>query len=323
MEYNLPKISVIIPTRNRPQLLERCLEALAQTDYPADKKEVIVVSDNDPESSGPAARRNQGIKQAQGEILAFTDDDCRVGTNWLKNVAAAFDSPQIGAIGGPDYSTENDQLLTRCIDYSFNSLLGTGGIRKGQGVRLAKYYPRSFNMAVSRPALDKAGGYFREGLFPGEDIELSYRIKQAGFKLAYLADNGVYHKRRTTNREFWRQIYQRGRSRIILGRIHPGLLEITHLLPLVALLGGILLLLLSFPLFIVLLLAYALLLSFTALRAAAKIRDLRCLYLIPGLIIIQHLGYAWGLLSGILNRSAFSSTQKPTGINHRGRKMVL
>lgn len=76
------KISVVIPTHKRPQLLQRCLKALRNQTLDKSLYEVIVI--NDQNSKGPAWARNEGWKIARGEIIAFTDDDCIPDKNWLQ-----------------------------------------------------------------------------------------------------------------------------------------------------------------------------------------------------------------------------------------------
>jgi len=108
-------ISVVIPTYRRPQLLRRCLDALDKQRFPKDSFEVIIVSDGKdtetanliqesgrfyrdlqiryfelPEKKGPAAARNFGWKHAEGELIAFTDDDCIPSPQWLEQYWAAF-----------------------------------------------------------------------------------------------------------------------------------------------------------------------------------------------------------------------------------------
>src|SRR5688572_3416997 len=94
------KISVVIPTYQRPELLHKCLQALSAQDFDAYSFEVIVVSDGEdartrkkvlnwqdqfkttlryhalPSRKGPAAARNFGWRKAKGTLIAFTDDDC-------------------------------------------------------------------------------------------------------------------------------------------------------------------------------------------------------------------------------------------------------
>ncbi|MCP5099867.1 MAG: glycosyltransferase family 2 protein, partial [Chloroflexi bacterium] len=116
-----PLFSIIIPTYNRPQQLERCLNAIAQLDYPTDQFEVIVVDDGGKRpltpiveritqpiqirlitqaNQGPATARNRGAAEANGRYLAFTDDDCMLDVNWLTALATQFEQTPSALIGG-------------------------------------------------------------------------------------------------------------------------------------------------------------------------------------------------------------------------------
>lgn len=141
-----PFFSIIIPTYNRPERLASCLEAIALLDYPRDRFEVIVVDDGSKtaldevvaplknkidikllrqKNAGPAATRNKGAEVAQGEFLAFTDDDCQPTPNWLDCFAAGFkDAPKamigsktINALDNNPFSTASQKL----IDYLYET----------------------------------------------------------------------------------------------------------------------------------------------------------------------------------------------------------
>ncbi len=113
------------------------------------------------------------------------------------------------------------------------SFLTTGGIRGGR-VSLEKFTPRTFNMGFSRKVYEKVGG-FRE-MF-SEDIDMSTRIRLAGFTIGLYPDLPVYHKRRVDFRKFFRQVYVFGMSRITLKLLYPDSMKLVHWLPAVFVLG--------------------------------------------------------------------------------------
>lgn len=105
MIYENPLFSIIIPTYGRPEQLARCLDAITRLEYPRSAFEVIVVDDGSEmspedtvrhfelsievklfiqEHAGPAAARNKGAREAKGQFLAFTDDDCKPSPEWLQ-----------------------------------------------------------------------------------------------------------------------------------------------------------------------------------------------------------------------------------------------
>jgi cellulose synthase/poly-beta-1,6-N-acetylglucosamine synthase-like glycosyltransferase len=108
------------------------------------------------------------------------------------------------------------------------SMLTTGGIRGG-AERMEKFHPRSFNMGFSREVFEKTGGFAKMRF--GEDIDMSIRIMEHGFKTALIRDAYVYHKRRATFRQFYKQVHNSGIARINLYKRHPKTLKLVHFLP--------------------------------------------------------------------------------------------
>lgn len=121
------------------------------------------------------------------------------------------------------------------------SFLTTGGIRGGK-ISLEKFTPRTFNMGFSRAVYNLVGG-FRE-MF-SEDIDMSTRIRLAGFSIGLYPDMPVYHKRRLDFRKFIRQVYVFGMSRITLKLLYPDTLKAVHWLPAIFVLGVVAMLLLA------------------------------------------------------------------------------
>ena len=256
----LPKmVSVIIPTCDRKDSLKAALDSIARLDYPRNRYEVVVVDDGSvdgtealvrelqgqvpmvlryyrQEKKGLSAAKNIGIRESRGEILAFTDDDCLLEREWLARLVQAFDSPEVGVVGGPDKIPGVSTAFAKCIDYSVTSFIGTGGVREGGVMRLAKYYPRGCNTALLKSLAEEAGG-FDERFRVGEDIELVYRIRRAGYSIRYATEAFVWHKRRGSFRAFVRQIFSRGCWRAELGRRHRELLEVSYVLPSLMIVG--------------------------------------------------------------------------------------
>jgi len=256
------KYSIIIPVFNRPLELEELLASLSQQTF--QEFEVIVVEDGSEitssevvkdftgeltlqyltkENTGPGLSRNYGIEYAKTDYFIFLDSDTILPKNYLEGIEKSRSSNDADAFGGPDKAHDSFSLVQKAINYSMTSFLLTGGIR-GRGRSLDRFYPRSFNMGFSREVFNATGGF--SNMRFGEDIDLSIRIFENGFKTALFENAFVYHKRRTNFLKFFKQVYKSGVARINLQKRHPGSLKVVHALPLTATSGLIFLIVLSF-----------------------------------------------------------------------------
>jgi GT2 family glycosyltransferase len=147
----------------------------------------------------------------------------------------------VDCFGGPDAAEFSFSAVQKAISYSMTSFYTTGGIR-GATKNSEKFSPRSFNMGLSKEVFLKTGGFKN---MIAEDIDLSIRIKEAGFTTALLKNAFVYHKRRVSFRKFFRQVNTFGKGRVALNKLHKGSLKFVHLLPAAFVSGNIFLILLS------------------------------------------------------------------------------
>jgi glycosyltransferase involved in cell wall biosynthesis len=257
---NDPRYSIVIPVYNRPQELSELLSSLTlQTNKDF---EVIVVEDGSTvrsdlivdqfrdllriqyffkPNSGPGPSRNFGFVHARGHYFVVFDSDCIIPPRYLEVVEKSIHEHGWDAWGGPDKAHENFTVIQRAMGYTMTSVLTTGGIRGGKK-RLGWFQPRSYNMGLSRAVHAQTGG-FKFSHF-AEDIELSIRMKKAGFKVGLIADAFVYHKRRTNFKQFFRQVFNFGKGRVLIGRVHPEEIKLTHWFPALFSLGTVGLLLL-------------------------------------------------------------------------------
>ncbi|NJN40945.1 MAG: glycosyltransferase [Flammeovirgaceae bacterium] len=247
------RYSVVVPVYNRPDEVAELLDSLTKQTYA--NFEVILVEDGSTErcdkvyekfadllsiqyyfkpNSGPGPSRNYGFTKARGEYVVVFDSDCLIPTHYFEAVENFISKAPVDAWGGPDRGHENFTPLQQAMGYTMSSFLTTGGIRGGKK-RTGRFQPRSFNMGMSRKVVEQTGGFNFNRL--AEDIELSVRIKKAGFDVHLIPDAFVYHKRRSTWKQFFWQVYSFGRGRIHVGQVHPGEIKITHWLPLLFILG--------------------------------------------------------------------------------------
>jgi cellulose synthase/poly-beta-1,6-N-acetylglucosamine synthase-like glycosyltransferase len=148
---------------------------------------------------------------------------------------------KLDAWGGPDRASEDFTPVQQAMGYTMSSVLTTGGIR-GSKKGIGWFQPRSFNMGISREVFEKTGGFNFTHL--AEDIELSIRIKKAGFKVELIADAFVYHKRRADLMSFYHQVYNFGRGRVMVGRVFPEEVKLTHWFPTLFVVGAFVMVLL-------------------------------------------------------------------------------
>ena len=245
--------SIVIPVFNRPQELDELLKSLTAQNYK--NFEVLIIEDGSTEkcnlivdqhrsnlnlqyffkeNSGQGFSRNFGFERAKGDYLIVFDSDCLIPPNYLSIVDNFLQTTQLDAFGGPDKAHDNFTLLQKAISYSMTSFFTTGGIR-GKKKGLGTFHPRSFNMGISKAIFEKTGGYVITR--KGEDIEFSIRIIKAGFTVGLIPDAYVYHKRRTTLRQFYKQLHFFGQARINISRFYPKELKLVHAFPAFFLLG--------------------------------------------------------------------------------------
>lgn len=303
--------SVIIPVYNRIDEVDELLRSLlAQSER---NFEVIIVEDGSTQpcgavieearrkgldvryffkdNEGRSIARNYGMERARGDYFVFFDSDCVIPPDYFRKLAQELSDKPLDCFGGPDAAHSSFTDTQKAINYSMTSLLTTGGIRGGK-ISLEKFVPRTFNMGFSRQVYESVGG-FRE-MF-SEDIDMSTRIRRAGFSIGLL-QNPVWHKRRIDFAKFFRQVYVFGMSRITLQLLYPGSLKIVHMLPAAFVVGSVALIVLGIlvsPWFFAALAAY-----FLAVFAGAVIatRNLKIAVMAMPAAAIQLSGYGTGFL---------------------------
>lgn len=259
---NAPRYSIIIPVYNRPDEVSELLTSLTKQTYK--DFEIIIVEDGSTvrcdkivdqyrdvlriqyffkPNSGPGPSRNFGFANARGEYLVAFDSDCIIPAGYFDVVEKSIHANAWDAWGGPDKAHEDFTTIQRAMGYTMASVLTTGGIRGGTK-RIGWFQPRSYNMGLSRKVFDATEG-FKFSHF-AEDIELSIRMKKNGFKVGLIPDAYVYHKRRTNFTQFYRQVFNFGKGRVLIGSLHPEEVKLTHWFPALFLLGSIGLVLLPF-----------------------------------------------------------------------------
>lgn len=224
-------VTVVVPVRDRPEQLDRCLAALGAC------ARVLVVDDAScrpgpiarvaaqhradlvvrPVNGGPAAARNAGLALATTPLVCFVDSDCQVPDGWLAELLPALDAPDAAAVGprvvGAGGPGRRRRFETACGPLD----LGRSPGPVGRGTRVG-YLPAAV-LLCRREAL---GQGFESSLRVGEDVDLVWRLAEAGWSVRYEPRVEVRHETRADRRSWLRQRAGYGRSAALLDARHPG-----------------------------------------------------------------------------------------------------
>lgn len=248
------EFSVVIPVYNRPDELQELLASLTRqtfTDF-----DVLVIEDGSTqpsdvvvagftkvlnlrylvkENTGQGFSRNYGFDRATGDYFVVFDSDAVVPSGYFERVAAHLRTDPLDAYGGPDAAGPDFTSIQKAISYAMTSPFTTGGIRGRKQNAGGTFLPRSFNMGLSRKTYLETGGFAKTNL--GEDMELSTRLIQLGYRVGLIPEAVVYHKRRGTFGAFFRQIINFGRTRVLLQRQYGIPIKLVHTFPVAFTLG--------------------------------------------------------------------------------------
>jgi GT2 family glycosyltransferase len=226
-----PLVSVVVAVYNGEQYLDECLTALTQLNYP--NQEIIVVDDGSTDSTptiamkypvtlirnernlGLSASRNVGIKAANGDIIAYTDADCRVDPDWLFYIVTSFSDNKVAAVGGPNLTPPEDEFLAHC---SYKALGGPKAVLIDD--REAEHIP-GCNMTFKKDVFTSVEGFDPTYTQAGDDVDLCWRIRDNGDKILYSPGAVVWHHRRSSVKAYYKQQFGYGVAETLLGKKHP------------------------------------------------------------------------------------------------------
>ncbi len=225
------KVSVVVATYNGQRTLKACLESLTRLNYP--DYEVILVDDGSTDSTpeiaklyssvryirqtnqGLSVARNAGIAAATGEIVAFTDDDCRADEDWLYYLASDLLRSDFMAIGGHNFLPPEDSCIAAAV------ALSPGGPAHVMLTDLEAEHIPGCNMAFYKWTLEEIGGFdpmFRKA---GDDVDVCWRLQERGHKIGFSPAGFVWHYRRSTIKAYLKQQSGYGEAEALLAQKHP------------------------------------------------------------------------------------------------------
>ena len=334
MSDKSPIISIITPTYNRADELKHLYRSIREQSIDLGILEFIISDDGSTDSTksmvekwveiseisikfitqknqGPGAARNHGMTVAEGDLFLFIDSDCEAHPDWIKTIYDEYQQNKFDAFGGPDGAKDDFSVLQKSIDFSMTSFFTTGGMRGHSEDMLAKFFPRTHNMGIKRSIYNQIGGF--GGLRHGQDIEFSNRIRKSGARIKFLINAIVFHRRRTSINQFFKQVFNWGVARVNLGKIDIAMLEIVHFIPSIAtgtaLLSFVVCKVLKFSLSKYLLVMMTPL-TILSLYGSITKKDIR---IFPYLIIVipaQIIGYGTGFFQAYIRRFIFNQEEQ-------------
>jgi glycosyltransferase involved in cell wall biosynthesis len=253
-DVHWPGVTVVVAAYNAAATLRACLDSLRALDYPV--VEILVVDDGSTDETaaiahaggarvlvsprgGPAAARNIGVEQATHDIVAFTDADCVVPGHWLRALVDGLRTSRAAGAGGPQRNvfTSHAGESARDLDLFFSLASVIADYTRADDEPHEVEHNASCNVAYVRHTLVEVGG-FTPGLYPGEDVDLDYRLRRLGYRCFYVPEAWVEHHRPGTREWFAGMMRRYGQAQRTLvdryGRFRP-----LHYLPLGTLVFGL------------------------------------------------------------------------------------
>jgi glycosyltransferase involved in cell wall biosynthesis len=230
-----PTVSVIVPTYNAAATIDECVRSLFELRYPSPKLEVVVVDNGSRDGTaaavsrygqrillllerkrGAAAARNAGLARARGEVVAFTDADSTVHPEWLRHIVTPLQDPGVGIAGGSILAGPGANEIERFGERIHDHRRAIEEQRPPYAV--------TGNWASRRDLLCDLGG-FDERFRRGQDVDLSFRTIQAGYRLAFVAEALVYHRNESTLAGLFREGFVHGFHGVHARRRHKAFLR--------------------------------------------------------------------------------------------------
>lgn len=222
-------VSVIIPTYNNKNYLEKTVKSLCDQSYPKDHYEIIVVDDGSTDGTrqwieagqkwypcsvryfyqknkGPAAARNLGVRNALGNIIAFTDADCITSYTWIEEIVKGYECERVVGIGGTIKAMPTSSKISQYCAYI---KLNERPLMDKTGV----VFLITGNASFRKTSLDLVGGFDERYNFPGgEEPDLCYRLKKKGYFFKYNRNAVVYNHHKETLRKLLRAYFNYGKG---------------------------------------------------------------------------------------------------------------
>ncbi|MCK4736316.1 MAG: glycosyltransferase [Methanophagales archaeon] len=243
-------VSIIVPVYNSAHTIEECIKSLLNLEYPKDKYEIIIVDNNSTDTTveivkkypvkvlhegkqSSYAARNLGIKNAKGEIVAFTDADCIVDEEWLKQLVKNFRDETTAGVGGEILAYHPKSIVERYSDKS--GILSQKGCFEMEFVGLKLPFIATANAAYKKEILNEIG-FFDDSFTSGGDVDLAWRITLKGYRIVYEPKAIVYHLHRRTLYGLFKQFFRYGEGHPKLFKKHKAIFRKKYVIDILGLL---------------------------------------------------------------------------------------
>ncbi len=286
-----PKVTVAIVCYNEEKNIAQCLNSVLNQSYDRENYEILVVDNGSTDQTekiikdlqkktgrirlvvnlrlGIAISRNVALRQAQGQLLAFTDADCVVPKNWLKTLVAGYSkyhstNSKVICVGGPNRPPQTTAFY-QALGLVLNTFLGSRGsvqARQYLDDRFVSHLP-CVNVLYDKDKIRQIGGFDEKFGSISEDEDLSFRLRQKGFQFVYLAQAGLVHKMRADIWAWAKNMFIYGKGRVWFLEEHPEVWHFLFLLPI----GLVLLAPIMVPIYLAIIFVY----SFWVVARARKL----------------------------------------------------
>lgn len=317
------ELSIVIPTRGRLALLQKCLASVFAAALPGRSEILVVCNGSDPatedylrELSGvesrlhlmelkqgsPAEARNAALSKVRGEIVYFLDDDVTIAPDLFTRALSTFaQRPEVDVIGGPNLTPPGSSIFEQCAGAVLASRFGSGRVADRYRSRggLRRTDDRSLilcNLAIRRRAIAERRPVFLSEMVCNEENLLLGLLALEDRKMLHDPALVVYHIRRKTLASFAQQVFKYGRGRWQNTVALPVSLSPVYLIPPLFIFYLLGLPFLSFRGHLVPLAIYASMLAIAATIESIRVGALRALPQFLVLFPTCHLAYGMGLL---------------------------
>lgn len=328
-----PFVSIVIPTTGKVKFIRGLVESVIKLDYPKNKFELILIGDENTDliekhskiaiGNGiktvlifepvPAGqKRNIGTKKATGELIAFTDDDTILRKDWIKNAVKHLrQNEDYAGVGGPNFTPKQGLPFAKAVGRIFGSkFLFSFRYTIGHAKPREIAHNPTCNYIIKKDIVNKIK--FHPNLWPGEDVEFDIRVLKSGNKILYSPDVVVWHHRRSRPSAFLKQMFNYGKTRAQVTRMHPSSFDMRYFAFIFAFVflmslyfisyNNIEILGMTLNLKVPLILngAYFATLGLAGLLVGYQTRNLKQTLYAPLVLFIQHFGFSLGLLYGFI-----------------------